>query len=353
MDIIIFGISGDLAEKKLIPSLIKLYQRDALPDDTRLIGFSRKAKSLDHHEDLPFPYTQIVGSYGDSADFLRLKEILRPNKKQLFYLALPPEASWHVLVSLHDAGLGGLILVEKPFGRGYEDVESLIRYINESFDPGQCLKVDHYAGKKELRGINIDASHMSRITSVTFEILETATVEHRGGFYDSAGALRDVGQNHLLLMLAMFFQSHEKESRTREEVFTHITIDPDTSKYHFGFYEGYHTIETFFSIPVRYSKYPDIEITIRSGKGLSKNSSAIRYVLDDGTSHSIILTSGTSAYENILTDAIEGKHDTFLSDKEVLASWKFIEEVEKIKEKAREEDAFITYPVGSDINTLL
>ncbi len=347
MDIVIFGISGHLAETKLIPALRNLYQEKKIPDDVRLIGFSRSPKQ---HE-VPFSYEHIVGSYSEHEDFLKLKKILRPNVKQFFYLALPPEASRDVLVSIASSGLvtkedvigSRLILAEKPFGTSFADASSLMEVVNESFRADQCLKVDHYAGKKELRELSVE----SDIRKVIFEILETATVESRGGFYDSVGALRDIGQNHLLFMLATFFKGEGK----REEVLHRLSLDPDTSKYVFGHYEGYDKIETFFSIPAILSDLDGDdqtpEIVLRSGKGLSQNLARIWIGFKEGSEKpekEIRLSGGPVAYETVLLDAFNGRIENFLSDEEVLLSWKFIEEIEKVKETK----TFFTYPVGSD-----
>ena len=346
MDIVIFGISGDLALKKLLPALLTLYKNKKLPDDFRLIGYSR---SLTHFE-LPFPYAHVQGSYTEKEGLERLARELRSEKKSLFYLALPPDASRDVLFTISEAKLNPtFILIEKPFGKGYDDAKTLIEFIRKAFRPGQCLKVDHYAGKKELREIenNIEEKKLSEISKISFEILETATVENRTGFYDEVGALRDVGQNHLLLMLATFFKGKGK----REEVLSKIEIDPDVSKYKFGHYEGYGTIETFFSIPAHYNDLhcKDCSIRLSSGKALSENKSCIRIEYTNGEPKEIILSSGTSAYENIFLDAIENRDETFLTDAEVLLAWKFIEKVEDIKKHS----TFFSYPKGSDAKELL
>lgn len=363
MDVIIFGISGDLASKKLVPTLLKLFSDKKLPSDTRLIGFSRSVKNF---ESLPFAYTHSQGSYSSVEDMQKLKSLLRPEVRQLFYIALPPSASREVLgainasklITKEDSKDMRLVLVEKPFGEGYEDTISLAKFINSSFAEGQCLKVDHYAGKKELRDIVEHVPH-GDIKKVYFEILETATVENRSGFYDTVGALRDVGQNHLLLMLSTFFKifRDETEGKKREDVLSHLVVDVDISKYHFGQYGGYDKIETFFSIPVILAKsdgaHHDIDIVLRGGKGLSQNRAGIRIEYSDGEQKEVLLSSGTSAYEHVFMDAIEGTLDTFPSDMEVLCSWKFIEEVEKIKEEIKKTKGFSTYPIGSAVDGIL
>jgi glucose-6-phosphate 1-dehydrogenase len=363
MDIVILGISGHLAETKIIPELTNLYRKGILPSDTRVVGFSRSVK----HFELPFPYTHLVGSYAEKKDFERLKETLRSDKPSLVYLALPPEISGDALLCIAEVGFASTILVEKPFGTGYEEAKNLISHINSSFKSHQCLKVDHYAGKGVLRdGERLrDFAGADFVEEVIFEIAETGTVGERNGYYDRAGALRDVGQNHLLYMMAVFFSALDGESlggsREREKVLSLLSAEKDPSLYRFGSYEGYDKIETFFSIPA-YVDLADVEkkeerrvrVTLRSGKALSEKWAGIRVRYRSGEIKTLSLEGGESiqgsdAYENVIRDALEGRHEYFLSDKEVLLAWKFIEQVEEIKEKT----AHITYPQGSDIASLI
>ncbi len=344
MDIVIFGISGDLAAKKLIPSLVSLHDQGKLPQDTRLIGFSRSVKEF---SDLPFPYTHIAGEYDSPEAYMRLKELLRDGNRHLFYLALPPQAHRGVLQSLHQQQIvtkddiegQSIILIEKPFGLGLEDAQSLMALLQEYFRADQYLKVDHYAGKKELRDMHsVDST---AIKQAVFEIAETLTVEDRAGFYATTGALRDVGQNHLLLMLSSCF----KGLGSRAAVLEQLKPAEDKDQYVFGTYEGYDAIETFFSIPATLAigQGQHVDIVLRSGKALSENRSSITLIYNDGHKQETILTGGIGAYENILADAIEGNTSTFLSDEEIIAAWKFIEAVEIIKQKI----PVVTYPKGS------
>lgn len=260
--------------------------------------------------------------------------MLRPGKKSLFYLALPPEASRQVVETLHKAGLSpDTVLIEKPFGTGYEDAKSFADFISVNFSKGQCLKVDHYAGKPELR--EFAKEDVADISEVACEIFETATAEHRKGFYDSVGALRDVGQNHLLFMLATVLRG----SGSRESVLENLVLNPSQSL--FARYEGSEGRETFFSIK---ASYRQVKVTLSAGKGLSENRSSICITYKDGKVKEIVLAPGTIAYENVLMGAIYTETESFLSDREVLAAWKFIESAEALKEKKE----ILCYPIGYD-----
>lgn len=291
----------------------------------------------------PFEYLHIEGDYSDVAAFEKIKTGIRASKRQLFYLALPPQASRETLQSLHMSGIvsdDAIILVEKPFGTGLEDAKSLATYINESFGLEQCLKVDHYAGKKELRICTMVT--IKEIAAITVQMFETATVEHRKGFYNEVGELRDVGQNHLLLMLATIL----KGNGSREEVLSKLCPDSDLSHFRFGRYEGNEGKETLFSVPAHFNdaSLGHIKVTLRAGKGVASNDASILLTTHDGTEQKITLSSGHEAYEHILQDALNGCRETFLSDGEVFAAWAFIEAIEKIKEKKE----IICYPIGYD-----
>lgn len=291
----------------------------------------------------------MAGDYADMTAFKKLQSALRPNKKWLFYLALPPEASRCVLFSLQETGLAtdsALVMIEKPFGIGFDDAFSLAAYINKAFKPHQCLKVDHYAGKRELRAFHAeDAVDPTEIAAITVQIFETATTEHRKGFYDNVGELRDIGQNHLLFMLATVLTG-KNGAGSREEALTQLVPDPDPSTYLFARYEGSHGKETFFSVLARCinPKLRHIRILLRAGKALSKDEASILITYRSGKEKKIILSSGPEAYELILKDALEGRRESFLSDQEVLSAWKFIETIEKVKEKKE----IICYPIGYD-----
>ncbi len=342
MDIVIFGISGDLARNKLLPALISLQQKNQLPKDTRIIGYSRTIST--QIKTIPLLFEQKVGDYSNLEDFKKLKASLRSQKRQVFYLALPPSLTREVVSCIHASNLvhqddpAGfrLILIEKPFGQGYNDAKSLLGLCNEFFRPDQCLKIDHYAGKKELR--EMEDVDFADITEVTFTLNEKSTVDERGAFYDAVGALRDVGQNHLLLKLTTFFKS----GNTREDVYPSLKVEKNNKNYFFGQYDGYQltkgvnrnsVTDTYFSIPISLDlpHTRHIKLTIRGGKALAESKGSILFKMKSGNEKEIILSSGTDAYEHIFLDAFSGKQSTFLTDKEILAAWKFIEEVEAIK----------------------
>jgi glucose-6-phosphate 1-dehydrogenase len=352
MDIVVFGASGHLANNKIFPALHVLYERGVLPKDTQVIGFSRTSKE---NVSYSFPYRAVTGDYANSDSVSSLKDILRPDTKHVFYLAVPPLVYGDLLGSINrvelvtkdDPSGFRLVLVEKPFGENKDNADFLIGLSKELFRSDQLLKIDHYAGKEELR--SLEEEDFSTIESVTFEIFETADVVGREGYYNTVGALKDVGQNHLLFMLTTFF----KGSDLREIVLKNLLLDtssPLSKAFVFGSYEGYDKIETYFSISARLEREDTkhIAITLASGKALAENKVCIRVKYNSGEQKEIILVSGVHTYEHIFEDALQGKLSSFLSNDEVRESWRFIEEVEKVKSGC----VMISYKKGSDTSSL-
>ena len=241
----VMGATGDLATHKIIPSLWRLFLQGRLPEGFAVIGFARSALSL---EEFRGRVRQILkerrGGDGDVERFLSLFSYesgifdeadafdalaSRIREKEmswglcadkLFYLAVPPshyEAIFknlaRVKLNLPCGGEGrwSRILVEKPFGHDLESSRKLQELLSEYFREEQIYRIDHYLAKEIVEGIiyfrfsnNLFERSWSNamIERIEIRLLETIGVEERGGFYEPVGAFRDVGQNHLLEMLA-------------------------------------------------------------------------------------------------------------------------------------------------------
>ncbi|MCL4400172.1 glucose-6-phosphate dehydrogenase, partial [Patescibacteria group bacterium] len=238
---VVFGVTGDLMQKKITPALFNLFKNDSLPERFKIIGFARRDLSdKDFKEKIAGMFDKVVpdflslfgyerGFFEKKKDYiklaLRLKEI---DKKwgmcsnKLFYLAVPPELYPEILKNLHSTGLsrpcGGpeegwtRVIVEKPFGKDLKSAKFLDDLLRKLFREEQIYRIDHYLAKEMLQNIlafrfynNLFEFVWGKklIESVNIRLFESIGVEDRGGFYDGVGALRDVGQNHLLQMLAL------------------------------------------------------------------------------------------------------------------------------------------------------
>jgi glucose-6-phosphate 1-dehydrogenase len=244
--LIIFGATGDLTARKLLPSLFNLYQNDRLPENFAILGCGRtrletenfKAKTAqtlakrtqDHAKWKPFSeklYYQAL-EYNDPAGFATLagllKEIDRRHQtggNRIFYLALPPNLYPTLADRLGQAGLGrenisGLgwsrLVVEKPFGRDLKTAIDLDRSIHQNFREHQVFRIDHYLAKETVQNIlmfrfanTIFEPIWNRryIKSVKIMATETLGIEHRAGYYEQSGVLRDMFQNHMMQLLAL------------------------------------------------------------------------------------------------------------------------------------------------------
>lgn len=245
--IVIFGASGDLTARKLVPALFNLYRNGALPDPCRIVGCARTAMDqaefrtkLEEHLVFDEPSKRAQWDefasllhyhsldYGDITSFYNLANYLgkldqegKTGGNRIFYLAIPPMLYETVASHLGEAGLAGekqggsgwsRIVVEKPFGRDLETAIALDRSLRESFGEHQIYRIDHYLAKETVQNILIFRFANSifepiwnrrYIKSVAITAAETLGVENRAGYYDEAGVLRDMFQNHMMQLLSL------------------------------------------------------------------------------------------------------------------------------------------------------
>jgi glucose-6-phosphate 1-dehydrogenase len=247
LTIVIFGASGDLTYRKLIPALYALYNQQMLPEKFQVLGVSRTAISDDafrekmtegirkFSENIHLNKQQIVEftshlSYfqmdmKEPEEYTRLKIALyeKDNKEGtdnnfLFYLSMPPSMFSVISGNLGKTGLNDpsngfkRLVIEKPFGYDLASGRELNLQLHEAFDENQIYRIDHYLGKETVQNLlvmrfangifeplwNRNYIHHIEVTSA-----ESIGVENRGGYYDGSGALRDMLQNHLLQVVGL------------------------------------------------------------------------------------------------------------------------------------------------------
>ena len=243
---VIFGASGDLTKRKLIPALYNLRCHDLLPKDFAVIGVARR--ELDDGsfrnqlgDDIHQFATQQVdeavwaefkdkiyfckGDFDNQDTFNALGKMLEEVGKKhntggnvLFYLATPPQAFTTVITELGKSGLANQngnwrrVIVEKPFGHDLESARVMNRDIGKVLQENQIYRIDHYLGKETVQNILVfrfgngifePVWNRRYIDHVQITVGESLGVEGRGGYYDTAGVLRDMIQNHMFMLLAL------------------------------------------------------------------------------------------------------------------------------------------------------
>ncbi len=232
---VIFGATGDLTKRKLIPALYKMHLEGKLHPKTRILAIGRRDYTAEGiaAEFEGFikekkgwnPFCKRVSyfklEFRDGKAYDRLAKILaRMERNRIFYLATAPDAFTPIIGNLHRAGIAkkGLksgfhrIVFEKPFGHDRKSAESLNDKIMMLFDERQTYRIDHYLGKELVQNVLVmrftnplfehqwDARHIDNVQIIS---VEDEGVLDRGGYYDGAGALRDMVQNHLLQILSL------------------------------------------------------------------------------------------------------------------------------------------------------
>ncbi len=236
-DLVIFGGTGDLARRKILPGLFRRFQAGQMPENARIIGAARsemdkdafradiekalkefvpadarpRAAVKDFLERLEYIAIDAMGEGGWKA----LAGMMRKDVVRAFYFSVAPSLFGPLAERLHKHGCAGpqcRIVVEKPFGRDLESARALNKTLRDHFNEGQIYRIDHYLGKETVQ--NLMAVRFANvlfeplwnaqfIDHVQITVAETVGVNGRGDYYDRSGAMRDMVQNHLMQLLCL------------------------------------------------------------------------------------------------------------------------------------------------------
>lgn len=429
---IIMGATGDLAQKKLFPAVHGLIRMKRIGDDFCVVGVGRKEYTKEQflesvkasigkvHEESwqklkeRLYYFQLDFDEPDHG-FKELGELLSEIEKshktlgnRLFYLATLPSHFKNIAQNLRKNGLAETkqnwcrVIFEKPFGSNEKSAIELNKEIGKVFHENQVYRIDHYLGKELVQSIGILRAgnrifsplwNKENIDHVQINLIENFGVENRGNFYDREGALKDVGQNHLLQLLClttMEIPSRFDEKCIRDEKVKVLKkVKLSSQDVVLGQYEGYTSengvakdsrTETFFAVKahVNNRRWKGVPFYLRSGKNLGKRFASIyiqfkepNYTVFDGQKlnpnylviqiqpddgmlvqlngkvpgekmkvmpvkmtfcHECAFGPNTpQAYETLLYEALQGDQSAFVRADEVELSWKVIDKITKKK----------------------
>ena len=312
--LVIFGASGDLTRRKLLPAIQNLADSGHLPERYAILGVARPAIDVEawraEWPGLGPRLEYVAGEFDDPATYQRVAEALARiteahdiPRNYLFYLATPPAVFGTVARQLGDAGLTRQdegwrrVIVEKPFGYDLASARALNAELSSGLAESQIYRIDHYLGKETVQnilafrfanGIFEPIWNRRYVDHVQMTVAEEVGVETRGGYYDRAGAMRDMVQNHMFQLLSLVameppisFQADAVRDEKVKVLHACAPIAPETVRRHVvrAQYDGYRTephvaadsrTETFVAMGLQVDnwRWAGVPFYLRTGKKL-------------------------------------------------------------------------------------
>jgi glucose-6-phosphate 1-dehydrogenase len=300
--IVILGATGDLAKRKLIPALVKLHDINEIDNSCLIIGSGRTELDDESFRD-KFELKSELSSilyYHQGIDGLKSYiESKGSFDNIVIFMALPPKAYEKTTLELYEEGFREeiRIVIEKPFGYSYESAKELNKNINQYYDDSQIYRIDHYLGKEPVQNIlvfrfaNFLFSQIwskEYVESIQINAFEEIGIESRGTYFDKAGIIRDMVQNHLTQLLCLLTMEtpvnlDPEEIRIQKMNILKVLSVKSCRRFQYAGYQNEKdvdpesTTETFADIELRIEnhRWYDVPVYIRTGKALQRKGTEI------------------------------------------------------------------------------
>lgn len=394
--ITLFGSTGDLAVKKILPAISELLEQKMI-NNLAVIAVGRKdfdtmayldfAKKINPNinielfkESLAYVNMDIMGLH----DFFMLKGMLKDlsdsNTKFIHYFALAPDLIVDVSRNLSDSGLmtkesyNHVAIVEKPFGTNLKTAVKIKKQLWKYFTENQIYRIDHYLGKdivKQIYSTKFSSTELQDkfeqgISEIKVHVFESDGILNRGEYYDKAGAMKDMFQNHVLQMVSLLLINKANcfvcDEMIDNKVKAVKSLGFNKKTVLFGQYGGYtkenkvsknSRTETMVSVVLNSSlkNYKDVPIYILTGKKMQKKETVVEVFFKDGDSlqfnvdgqNNVVLKhknqkkviyvskNALQPYASLILDAFRGEKKFFVRYDEIEAAWKLVDKMLKVK----------------------
>lgn len=331
--IVLYGSTGDLTFRKLLPSISKLKEENQIPENTLILSIGRRDFNTNDYlnfvkENNPniniSNIENLIEYYKmqilEESDYISLRDHLKVisnnNTRIIHYLAVAPNFMLNVALNLNKANIvdktniNQTLIFEKPFGEDYNSANEINNALLNVYNENQIYRIDHYLGKKlvsEIINLRFKSNLFSNllnpkvINKIKIEVIEEDGILNRGPFYDKTGAIKDMFQSHILQMVSLLTIKKPKrfESKfiTKEKIKALKKLRINEESILFGQYEGYlnetgvdkdSITETKFECSLNVNNnFKHIPIFIKTGKRLEKKYTNIKYYLNDDSTLNI------------------------------------------------------------------
>ena len=420
--IVIFGAAGDLCKKKLIPALYELWKKKLLPKDILIVGASRrdlpKEVWLEKLGDYPQEFTVWLDFVSCDLDCQEsLMKLHDDSADTTYFLSVPPERYENAIVNLKQAGFlddpeHSRVVIEKPFGHDYKSAGHLQSVVERHLREKQVYRIDHYLGKDTVNNIlttrfsNILLEPLwnrNYIDEVQIFATETIGCEGRAQYYETAGAVRDMLQNHILQVLSLIAMEPPSRMNARElrrektKVLAATTMSPSIILGQYDTYRSEEGVDPNSSTPTYFAgtlfvnnwRWEGVPFNVMTGKqmpygcvevviklkapplNLYEGETNDRIVMrlqpnphldirmdikspglsddvEEATlTHSYPQDRAIDGYEKLLYDALHGDQSHFVHADEVMESWRIVDDLLCVGDQCQIRTAPYVYRPGS------